>query len=167
MSSESLPAPRRGRRYGWWIAAGLFAVLVALLSVAWLHVAGPVKFAYGLMSGDPQFPGCSTAVAREETVGPLWYRVVNVACPDESMHFVYAKRAPGPGWFVFPAFMSTGSPIPVLVRQTGDSAFEVVLEKPLADGRASVPVEFDQNGMFKIQAFEHGRPSEFKSPARG
>jgi hypothetical protein len=163
MSSQTLPAPRRGRRYGWWIAAGIFAVLVALLSAAWFKFAEPARLIYGIVSGNPVFPDCTSTVAQEGTLGPAWYRIVDVGCRNgASMHFVYAKRAPSPGMFVLPAFLSNDdSAIPVSVRQTGDSAFEVVLAKPLADGRTSVPFVFEQNGMIKdVQTFEHGKPGK-------
>ena len=55
------------------------------------------------------------------------------------------------------------SAIPVSVRQTGDSAFEVVLAKPLAGGQTSVPFVFEWNGLIKdIQTVDHGRPSKIK-----
>jgi hypothetical protein len=115
---------------------------------------------YGFVSGNPSAPGCDTTIEREATAGPLWYRVVDLSCPGESMHIVYVKRGTGPGFIVFPAFMSAGSPIPVSVNQTGEGAFEIALEKPLADGKSTVPLEFDRNGIVKIQFFDHGRKKE-------
>jgi len=58
-------------------------------------------------------------------------------------------------------------PVPVSVRPTGDDAFEIDLAQPLADGTASLPLEFDRNGMIKdVQFFDHGR-KESKSPSLG
>ena len=160
MSSQTLPAPRR-RRYGWWIATGIFVVLVALLTAAWFMFAEPARIVLGVMSGNPVFPGCTSTVAQEGTVGSVWYRIVNVGCRNgASMHLVFAKTG---GIFVYPAFFSDDSAIPVSVRQTGDRAFEVVLERPLADGRASVPFGFDQNGVINdMQRVEHGKPGKTK-----
>jgi hypothetical protein len=162
MSSQTQPAPRR-RRYGWWIAAGIiFAVLVALLTAAWFKFAEPARLVLGVMSWNPVFPGCTSTVAEEGTVGPVWYRIVNVGCSNgASMHLVFAKRG---GIFVYPAFFSDDdSAIPVSVRQTGDRAFEVVLAKPLADGRTSVPFVFEQNGVINdMQRVEHGKPGKTK-----
>jgi hypothetical protein len=45
------------------------------------------------------------------------------------------------------SFMSIGDPVPVSVRHRGADDFEIVLEKPLADGRASLPIEFDRDGV--------------------
>jgi hypothetical protein len=165
VSSESFLAPQHRRHYGRWFAVGILAALLALLAAAFVKLAGPAKFAYGLISGQPSIPGCNTAVAGEATVGPLWYRLVRVGCPDETtMHFVYVKRGSGPGFVVFPALMSIGDPVPVSLGQRGADDFEIVLEKPLADGRASLPIEFDRNGYLKeIQLFDHGRRSDFKS----
>ena len=102
-------APQRRRHCDLWIAVGILAALLALLAAAFVKFAEPAKFAYGFLSGKPSIPGCNTAIAGEATVGPLWYRVVNVACPDETtMHFVYVKRGSGPGFIVFPALMSIG-----------------------------------------------------------
>jgi hypothetical protein len=168
MSSESLSTPHRVRRYGWWIAGGIGAAAVLALGyAAVVHLAAPAKFAYGLISGNPSIPNCNTTVAREATAGPLWYRLVDVTCGNETMHFVYARQGTGPGWFVAPAFMSAVSPVPVSARQTGDNVFEIVLAQPLADGRASLPLEFDRNGVIKeAQFFDHGR-KQAKSPPLG
>ena len=51
--------------------------------------------------------------------------------------------------------MSTDGPVPVSVRQTEDGHFEVVLETPLADGRASMPIDPDA-GITGIQIFDRG-----------
>ena len=60
--------------------------------------------------------------------------------------------------------MSIGDPVPVSVRQRGADDFEIVLEKPLPDGRASLSIEFDRDGSLKeIQSFDHGRRSKFKT----
>jgi hypothetical protein len=167
MSSENFLAPQRRRHHGRWSAVGILAALLALLAAAFVTFAGPANFAYGFISGKPSIPGCNTAVAGEATVGPLWYRVVRVGCPDETtMHFVYVKRGSAPGFIVFPALMSIGDPVPVSVRHRGADDFEIVLEKPLADGRASLPIEFDRDGYLKeIQSFDHGRRSDFKALA--
>jgi hypothetical protein len=157
MSSQSLSQPHPGRRYGWWIAGGIAAAILALGCTAVVLLAGPAKFVYGLASGNPSFPGCETAAVRDATAGPLWYRVVDLSCPDGAMHFVYARRGDGPGLFVLPALMSAVSPIPVSVRQTGENAFEVVLARPLADGQSTVPFELYENGLVKeTQFFDHG-----------
>ena len=159
-------APQRRRHCDLWIAVGILAALLALLAAAFVKFAEPAKFAYGFLSGKPSIPGCNTAIAGEATVGPLWYRVVNVACPDETtMHFVDVKRGSGPGFIVFPALMSIGDPVPVSVRQRGADDFEIVLEKPLPDGRASLSIEFDRDGSLKeIQSFDHGRRSAMIRP---
>lgn len=118
--------------------------------------------AYGYVSGNPSLPNCRTTVAHEATVGPLWYRVLDVNCPANSMHFVYAKRGTGPGFIIFPAFISAGSPVPVLVRPAAPDGFEVLLSEPLADGRAAVPLELEsgQNGMPNAKLFDHGQETK-------
>jgi hypothetical protein len=162
MSSAAVSQPRRGRRYGWWIAGGVCAAAVLGLGwVAVVYLAEPAKIAYGFLSGNPALPNCDVKIVRETTAEPLWYRLVDTSCGGETMHFVYVRRGTGPGWFVLPAFMSAQTPVPVSVRPTGDDAFEIDLAQPLADGTASVPVEFDRNGMVKdMQLFDHGRKTE-------
>jgi len=169
MSSESLSTPPRSRRYGWWIAGGVAATAVLALGyAAVVHLAGPARFAYGIMSGNPSIPKCDTTIAREATAGPLWYRLVDVTCGNETLHFVYARPGTGPGLFVAPAFMSTVSPVPVLVRQTGDYVFEIDLAQPLADGRLSLPLEFDRNCVIKeVQFFDRGRKQGKSLPLGG
>ena len=163
MSSESLPRQRRSRGPGWWIAGGVIALLLALSALLFVGLAlywEPIKMSYGFVSGNPALPDCSTTVTREATDGPLWYRVVELACPKESMHFVYFKRGTGPGLFVLPAFFSVGSPVPVSVRQTADNGFEVLLSKPLADGRDAVLLDSNQNGMPETKMFDHGKETK-------
>ena len=141
---------------------GIFAVLLglfALLYAAFVRYSEQIKFMYGIMSGNPSFPTCRTTVAHEATVGPLWYRVLDVDCGDESMHLVYALRGTGPGFIMVPAFWSVGSPVPVSVRQAASDGFEILLLEPLADGRTAVPLELqsEQNGVPKTKLFDHGR----------
>jgi len=169
MSSESLSKPRRGRRYGWWVAGGVAAAAVLALGyAAVVHLAGPAKFTYGIMSGNPSIPNCNTTIAREATAGPLWYRLVDVPCGNETVHFLYATPGTGPGWFMAPAFMSAVSPVPVSLRPAGDNVFEIDLAQPLADGRASLPLELDQNGVIKeVQFFDHGRKQSKSLPLGG
>jgi hypothetical protein len=159
--------PRRFR-IGYWIAGVASVAVASLLVYGGVKLAGPAKVAYSFASGNPTIPGCRTTVAGESTVGPLWYRVVNLGCGKESMHFVYVKRGTGPGWFVFPAVMSVGDPVPLSVRQAGTEAFEVVLSKPLSDGRTVVPLAFDRNGIPKeMLSFDHGRQKDSVTLSRG
>jgi hypothetical protein len=169
MSPELSPGPRR-RRYGWWIAGGIFAALLALVVGTGIYFAEPIRFVYGLFTGSPWFPGCTTTITREANAGPLWYRIVTVSCPqangadrkDELLHnqsyWVYVKRSPNAGYGFGLAFSSLESPIPVAIRQTGDKDFEVVLAAPLADGRTGVPLIFGRDGDVRdVQMFEHGK----------
>lgn len=164
-SASSAPPRRRRRRYGWWIAGGIFAVLIALPLGTGLYFAKPIKIfynlMYGMMTGDPAFPGCDTTIVRETTAGPLWYRVSKVSCSDEGPgYLLYAKSSPDARYWL--VFMSDGNPVPVSVRQTDDRHFQIVFEKPLADGRASVPLVLNEDGSVSftnIQIFDHGRPA--------
>ena len=104
------------RRRGVCRALALFGGLCAALGA----LSGPIKSLYGYVSGYPSFPNCRTTITREAKLGPVWYRVVDVNCPGDTMHFVYVKRGTGPGFFAIPAFFSAGSPVPVSVRQTAD-----------------------------------------------
>lgn len=152
---NSLPQPGHG--HGWRIAGGIFVVLLALFTLLWLVFArfsGPIKMAYGYVSGNPSLPDCSTTVGHEAAVGPLWYRILDVNCPADTMHFVYAKRGTGPGYIIFPAFISAGSPVPVSVRPAAPDGFEVLLSEPLADGRTAVPLELEPTN---AKLFDHGR----------
>jgi hypothetical protein len=164
MTPQAMSQPRR-RRYGWWIAGGVAAAAVfALAYTAVVYLAEPAKFAYGFVSANPSSPDCDTTVVRDATAGALWYRLVEMRCDTETLHLLYAARGTGPGWFVPPAFLSAGSPVPVSVRQTGEDAFEIVLEQPLADGTASLPLVLHRYGIFKNgQFFDHGR-QESSSP---
>jgi hypothetical protein len=158
MSSESSVAPRRRRRYGWWIVGGIFVALIGFPLGTGLYFAAPIKLIYGLMTGNPSLPGCNTTIVREAAAGPLQYRIVNMSCQPDQTYWVYVKRS-GDVLFL-PAFVSIGSPIPVSVRQTDDKHFEVVLTEPLADGRTSVPFVFDQDGFIKdVLFFEQGNQS--------
>jgi hypothetical protein len=164
MSSGSSPRPP-GHRHRWWITGGIFAALVglfALLCAVIVRLSGPAKMGYDYISGNPSLPNCHTTIAREATAGPLWYRVLDVSCPTESMHFVYAKRGTGPGFMMFPVFISAGSPVPVSVRQAALDGLEVLLAEPLADGRNAVPLELEseQNGMPNAKLFDHGRETK-------
>ena len=134
-----------------------------------LKLAGPAKFIYGFATGAPAMPGCNTTVASEATVGPLWYRVVNPRLRQGiGMHMVYVRRDSGLGWIALPALMSIGDPVPLSVRQASAETFEVVLSKPLADGRTAVPLALDRNGMPKeMQSFDHGRQKESVALSRG
>lgn len=173
MSSQSLAppplpsassAPPRRRRYGWWIVGGIFAVLIALPLGTGLYFAKPIKifynFMHGMMTGDPAFPGCDTTIVRETTAGLLRYRVSKVSCAGQGQsYFLYAKSSPDARYWL--VFMSDGSPVPVSVRQTDDRHFQIVFEKPLADGRTSVPLVLNEDGSVSytdIQIFDHGRP---------
>jgi uncharacterized membrane protein YhaH (DUF805 family) len=152
---DSLPQPGHG--HGLWIAGEIFAVLLALFALLYAvfpRFLGPIKMLYGSVSGNPSLPNCRTTVAHEATVGPLWYRVLDVDCSADTIHFVYAKRGTGPGFFVFPAFISAGSPVPVSVRPAAPGGFEVLLSEPLADGRTAVPLEL---GSTNAKLFDHGR----------
>jgi hypothetical protein len=165
MSVQSFSVQHRRRRYGRWIAAAVVAVLLALVAGAYVKFAEPAKLLYGFLSGNPSVPGCNTAITNEATAGPLWYRVVYIGCPKKkNVHFVYVNRGPGPGVMMLPALMSIGEPVPVAVRQAGLDGFEIVLEKPLADGSASLPIKFDRNGHPETQSFDYGRRTESKSP---
>jgi hypothetical protein len=155
MSSETLPAPRR-RRYGWWIAGGIVASLLALVIGTLVYFAEPIKFVAGWITGNPYVPGCQTTVVSEATVGPLWNRIVLLTCPNQTQHFVFVKRSGVP--IRMPAFQSIDGPVPVSVRQTGDNEFEIVLAAPLADGRTSVPIKLGPDGMItEMQQFDHDR----------
>jgi hypothetical protein len=64
--------------------------------------------------------------------------------------------------------VSVGYPAPLSVRQTGADAFEIVLSKPLADGRTALPLAFDRNGIPKeVQSFDHGRQKDSVTLGRG
>jgi len=155
MSSETLPAPRR-RRYGWWIAGGIVASLIALVIGGLVYFAEPIKFAMGWLTGNPYVPGCQTTIVSEATVGPLWNRIVELTCPNQTQHFVFVKRSDVP--IRMPAFQSIDGPVPVAVRRAGDNEFEIVLAAPLADGRTSLPIKLGPDGMVKeLQQFEHDR----------
>lgn len=167
MSSQTLPlpAPPRRRRYGWWIAGGIVIPLLALLVFAGIYFAQPVKFILGFFQGNPTLPGCRTTVVAEANAGPLWNRLVDISCPGKTLHFVFVRREPSPLPFVLPALMSADGPAPVAVRQTGDAEYEIELATPLDDGRTSVPIKLDQNGLVKeFLSFDHGRPMKLKSP---
>jgi hypothetical protein len=164
-------APRRRFRIGYWIAGVASVGVAGLIVLGAIKLAEPVKFLYGFMTGAPSMPGCRTTIESEATVGPLWYRVVNLACDKQSTHMVFVRRGTGLGWFVFPALMTVGDPAPLSVRQAGGEAgtetFEIVLSKPLADGRTAVPIEFDSSGNVpQLQSFEHGRQRDLKAPGR-
>ena len=165
MSSQSL-SPRRRPRYGWWIGGGLLAALIALISAAVVHFLEPITSVYGFMSGNPSVPSCTTAIAREEIADRLWYRIVEIDCPGDSLHIVYARNASASGFLLFPAFMSIGTPLPVSVRSTGDNGFEIVLAEPFAEGRAALPIEFDQFGFVHLQSFDHGQRKDFSPWSR-
>jgi len=168
MSSESIPAPTRTHRGIYWIAGVASVAAAALLVFGAVKLAGPARIMYGFVSGNPSIPGCQTSVAGEATVGPLWYRAVNLGCGKEQMHLIYVRQGSGPGWFVLPAVMSVGDPVPLSVRAAGTNGFEVVLSKPLADGRTSLPIAFDRNGFLKeIQSVEHGRAKDPIPVGRG
>jgi hypothetical protein len=168
VSSYLVPPPPRRSYVGYWIAGVASVAVAGLVAFGAVKLAAPAKFVYGLATGNPSLPGCRTTVASEATVGPLWYRVVNLGCGKESMHLVYVKRGQGPGWLVLPALMSVGDPVPLSVRPTGADAFEVVLSKPLADGRTAVPVAFGSNGLVKeMQSFDHGRQKDSIPLAHG
>jgi hypothetical protein len=168
LPSAGSAAPRR-RRYGWWIAGGIFAVVIGLPVGTGLYFAKPIKYfynmVYGMMTGDPSFPGCQTTIAREASVGTLWYRVSKVDCGGQDQSYlVYAKRSPDAGYRL--ALMSNGSPVPVSVHQTDDGHFQIVFATPLADGRTRVPLVLNEDGSISftgIQIFDHGRPSESRS----
>ena len=157
----SLPQPGHGQR--WWIAGGILVVLLlvlfAVLYAAFARFSSTPLFKsmHGYVSANPFFPNCHTTVAHEATVGPLWYRVLDVTCPVESTYFVYAKRGTGPGFFNWPAFISVGSPVPVSVRQATAGEFEVLLSEPLADGRTAVPLELEPTN---ATLFDHGRETK-------
>jgi len=165
--SDPVP-PRRRLHIGYWIAGVASVAVAALLVIGAIKLAGPVKIAYGFASGNPTLPGCNTTLAGEATVGPMWYRSVKLGCGKESMHMLYVRRGTGPGWFAFPAVMSVGDPVPLSIRQTGADAYEVVLSKPLADGRAALPIAFDRNGIPKeMLSFDHGRQKDSVTLSRG
>ena len=150
--------PRRRRRYGLWIALGAVASLLALFVVGWVLYAEPIKYVTGwMLTGNPYLPGCRTTIVSESTTGPLWSRVADMSCADQTTHFVYVKRSGVP--IPLLAFGSVDGPVPVSVRQTGDNEFEIVLATPLADGRTSVPFKLNQDGVVTdLQVFDHGRP---------
>ena len=139
-----------------------FAVLIALPLGTGLYFAKPItifyNFMHGMMTGDPAFPGCDTTIVRETTAGLLRYRVSKVSSPVKARATLYAKSSPDARYW--PVFMSDGSPVPVSVRQTDDRHFQIVFEKPLADGRTSVPLVLNEDGSVSytdIQIFDHGR----------
>jgi hypothetical protein len=150
-------APRRRRRYGWWIAGGIFATLLALPLGAAVYFEEPLKLIYGFVTGSPNIPGCTTAIEHEGTAGALRYRIVKLDCgAGGEAHVVNVKQSPIPlfQWVL----VSSGDPIPVSVRQTDDNHFEVVLAAPLLDGRVSVPFSFDKDGIVgKFLSFENGK----------
>jgi hypothetical protein len=165
VSSERSSAPRR-RRYGWWIAGGVLAFLLAVPLGTAIYYAKPIKMiydlAYGIMTGNPSFENCQTTVMREAAAGPLWYRLVRADCRDgEQSYWVYTKRSSAARYWL--GLMTIGSPVPVSIRQTKDGHFEVILEAPLADGRASLPIDPDA-GVTGIQIFDHGHPTDLQSP---
>jgi hypothetical protein len=166
VSSERSSAPRR-RRYGWWIAGGVFAVLLAVPLGAAIYYAKPIKMiydlAYGIMTGNPSFENCRTTVMREAAAGPLLYRVVKADCGEDHSYFVYTKRSPAARYWL--GLMSIGNPVPVSVRQAEDGHFDIILESPLADGRASLPIDPDA-GITAIQIWDDGQKTDLQSPRR-
>ncbi len=166
-ASATPVAPRR-RRYGWWIAGGILAVFLGVPLGTAIYYAKPIKMvydlAYGILTGNPSLEGCqATTVVREATAGPLSYRVAKADCDEDHSYFVYTKRSSAARYWL--GLMTIDGPVPVSVRQTNDGHFEVVLETPLADGRASLPIDPDA-GILAIQIFERGHQTALQSPRR-
>ncbi len=158
MSSEILSAAPPRRRYGWIIAVAIIVAIVVLIGALVVHFAQPLKFGLSFLEGNPTIPGCRTTVVAENTVGPLWNRIVDMNCRTTTMHIVFVKRTSSGMPFVMPAVMSIDGPAATSVRQTGDNEFEVVLAAPLADGRTSVPIKLNKNGVVtELQSFNHGK----------
>ncbi len=165
MSPTSTPTPRR-RRYGWWIAGAVSAILAGSVifvavrykdSIQWGY-----RFAYGWVTGNPVIPGCTATDVHEATAGRLWYRMINMRCINNgSVNVVYTKRQGGPASL---AFVSINGPAADLVRETPDNGFEIVLTKPLADGSTAVPFRYNIFGyVSEIKTFKQGRPLETSS----
>jgi hypothetical protein len=156
MSPPQLP-PRRRRRYGWWIAGGTVAALLALIIGGWVLYAEPIRLITGWMfTGNPYLPGCRTTIVSEANTGKLWSRMADMRCGNQTIHVVFVKRSDSP----IPTFAlaSVDGPTPTSVRETGENEFEIVLAAPLADGRTSVPLELNENGviMQPPQIFDRG-----------
>jgi hypothetical protein len=164
MSIQTLPAAKPRRRYGWWIAGGIGIGVVALGVAGFVAFSQPIKFMAGFLQGNPTLPGCETTTVSEGKVGPLWNRIVDLKCSNTTMHIVFVRRTPTTLPFVLPAVMSVDGPAPVAIREVGNNAYEVEFASPLADGRTSVPLTLDKNGVVKeFQAFEHGRSTKKKT----
>jgi hypothetical protein len=154
----SLPAsPRRRRRYGWWIAGGFVAALVALVVGGWVLYGEPIKLFTGwMLTGNPYLPGCRTTIVSEADTGKLWTRTADLSCADQTMHVLFVKRPDVP--IPMLVFASVDGPAPTSVRETGENEFEIVLATPLADGRIGVPFKLDQSGLTAPpQIFDRGR----------
>jgi len=84
--------------------------------------------------------------AGEATVGPLWYRAVNLGCGKESVHLIYVKRGTGPGWFAFPAVMSVGDPAPLSVDKPAPTRSRLCCRSRSRRSHRP-PIAFDRNGI--------------------
>jgi len=119
----------RGLRW-WWVVVP-FGVLIVLA----VRFAEPVYGTVSFMVGRPYQRDCITTVAREETLGDVWYRISQQKCDNGvTKHYVFVARAKSMmSFMVTPAFMSIETPIPRSVSQDGRSYF-IKVEPPFADG---------------------------------
>jgi hypothetical protein len=158
MTPES--TPKRRRHYGWWIAGSVCTALFGLILYIWVNYGAGIQLGYSIASGNPSFPGCERTATREGEAGSLWYRAIEMRCPDNrSMSFLYVKEPEESVPFPHLAFIGINGPAAVSLRETENEGFEIVLAAPLADKRATLPVTFGENGLVaEIYTFYEGRP---------
>ena len=158
-SSASAPARPR-RRYGRWIAL----VAVALLAFVAYRFGEPIYGTVSFMVGRPYLPGCATAVAKEETVGELWYRITEQKCGLTTLHYVFVARAKSAmSFMVTPAFMSVDSPIPRSVSKQGELSFFIKIEPSFPDGTDVLEIFMGPSGVpLTVHIYDKGK----KRPTR-
>jgi hypothetical protein len=167
MSSSSAPvstpstsaSARPRRRYGWWVALAV-AALLALLAY---RFGGPAYGTLSFMAGHPYHPGCMTEVTRQETVGELWYRISEQRCANGlTMHYVFVARAQSTmSFLVTPAFMSIESPIPRSVSKQGARSYYIAIEPPLADGTDILETFIGPSGVpLTVHIYDKGQKRE-------
>jgi hypothetical protein len=159
MSTSSAPsasASARSRRHpGRWLALAV----VALFALAAYRFAEPIYGTVSFMVGRPHLPGCATAVVREETVGPLWYRITEQTCDRMRLHYVFVARAKSiMSFLVTPAFMSIDAPIPRSVGRQGERSFFIKIEPSFPDGSDVLEIFVGQSGVpLNVHIYDKGQ----------
>jgi hypothetical protein len=121
MISES--TPKRRRHYRWWIAGGVCAAFFGLIFYIWVNFGETILHVYDIATGNPFFPGCERTAMREAEAGSLWYRMIEMRCPNNgSISLLYVKRQQDS--FPVPqiAYFSMNGPAAVSVRETDSTA---------------------------------------------